>query len=124
MLLSVRFQRLLDFLTWNRFILLPIVLPLAFCLVYVIIGEPFDLASSVAGGSVPSLYYMGREIRLLKTMKSDLDPEFYSNFMRRSVMQFSILALVFALSILTMLGYTHDKSGVGLIFMLVVGLFL
>lgn len=122
-LLFIYVNYLRNFIARNHNLLFIIVPALTFWLGPATIGITIKPVYVIAPPALVSLFYMSREIRTLRTIKADFEQQHYENVMSRAIIHAGIVSLTLVLSVLVMHGYTHDKDGVGLLFILVIGLF-
>lgn len=112
-----------NFVTRNETLLAITVPALAIWLGGAMIDITIKPVYVIAPGTAISLYFMYREIKVLRMSKVDFDPAHYADTMWRATAHTALMLLVLILSVPTMLGLTYDKDGVGLLFILVIGLF-
>lgn len=102
----------------NERLLVIIVLTLSIWLGMITIGMRFNPVYAIAPSTLLMLYGMRKEAQLLRMSKGSFAPEEYKDNVWRMVIHAAAMILVLVLAVASMLGYTHDKSSVGLLFIL------
>ena len=102
----------------NERLLVIIVSTLGIWLGMTVIGWHFNPMYAMAPSTLLMLYGMRKEAQLLQMSKSSFTPEEHRNNVWRMVIHAAAMILVLVLGVATMFGYTHDKNGIGLLFIL------